>query len=202
MKVTKLIILALAVLLIGGTAVATNSLNKSEALDKEEEEQPKFFSITGTIENLEERDGVFYYSINEGQDETSYLVVSSNTAVFENTGNVSELEVGDKISAYTYANKPMPLIYPPQYSPEVVIVETDAMRSAVVGTFNDELMDETLSLKLNVSEETELSSLTEKDVGIENLAGQDLLVFYSITTKSIPAQTTPERIIVLDGEES
>ncbi|ERN51413.1 hypothetical protein M3689_13725 [Alkalihalophilus marmarensis] len=201
MKMTKIIILALAVLLIGGTAVATTSFINSGSKE-EEQVEPAFIRVTGMIESVEERDGTLYYLINEGQDETSYIIVSSDTVVFDNTGDVTELEPGEEITAYTYANKPMPLIYPPQYNPEVIIVETDLIGSAAVGTFNDELVDETLSLKLNVSEETELSSLTGKDVGVEDLEGQDLLVFYSFTTKSIPAQTTPEKIIVLDGEES
>ena len=60
-------------------------------------------------------------------------------------------------------------------------------------------MNEKYSLKLNVSEETDISSVSGKDVTVADLPGQNLLVFYAITTRSIPAQTPPTKVIVLDN---
>ena len=57
-------------------------------------------------------------------------------------------------------------IYPPQYNPEVIIVETEAMGSVAVGTFDENLLNEKYSLKLNVSEETDISSVSGKDVTV------------------------------------
>lgn len=81
------------------------------------------------------------------------------------------------------------MIYPPQYNPEVLIVETEEMGSATVDFFNKDLVNVDNTLKLNVGKETELQSLSGKDVTVEDLAEQNLLVFYTITTMSIPAQT-------------
>src|SRR5690606_36156347 len=146
------------------------------------------------------RDNASYYSIKVG-DEPAVLVVTEETPVFDNTGKEVELKKGDKVVAYTYADKPMLAIYPPQYSPDIVIVETEAVSMAAVGTFDENLLDETLSLKLNVGEKTELTSLSGKEVTVDDLKGQNLLVFYTIATMSIPAQTPPEKVVVLDQKD-
>jgi hypothetical protein len=201
MKAAKVLPIALTALLVGSTAVATTTFATTGSPIEQEQEQPVFIKITGTIEEVDVREDVNYYSIKE-EENTYRLAVTADTLVFDNTGKRVELKEGDKVIAHTYANKPMLLIYPPQYSPEVVIVVTETMGTAAVGTFDKNLLDADLSLKLNVSEETELSSLSDKEVKIADLAENNLLVFYTITTRSIPAQTSPHKVVVLDQKES
>ncbi|MFJ5625722.1 stalk domain-containing protein [Peribacillus loiseleuriae] len=201
MKVTKIVPIAMTALLVGSTALATTTFAKTGAPVEQEQVQSVFIKITGTIESVDVRENASYYSIKE-EENTNILVVTAETLVFDNTGKKVGLKKGDKIIAHTYANKPMPLIYPAEYSPEVVIVETEAVGMAAVGTFNKNLLDANLSLKLNVSEETELSSLSGKRVTIADLAEKNLLVFYTITTMSIPAQSSPHKVVVLDQKES
>lgn len=201
MKMAKIVPIAMTALLVGSTAVANTTFATTVVSSEQEQVQPVFIKITGTIESVEARGNANYYSIKEGEN-TNILVITTDTLVFDNTGKNVELKKGDKVVAHTYANKPMPLIYPAQYSPEVVIVETEAEGSAAVGTFDNNLLDTNLSLKLNVAEKTELSSLSGKKVGIADLKDQNLLVFYTVTTRSIPAQTSPHKVVVLDQKES
>lgn len=210
MKMKKVIPFAMSALLFGSVAVTPTALaNGGEAVvtnaeqDNKAQVQPVFIKIAGTIENVEVRDNATYYTTKEGEN-TNVFAVNKDTLVFDNTGKEVKLQKGAKVTAYTYANKPMILIYPPQYSPEVIIVETEAMGSVAVGTFDKNLLSEEHSLKLNVSEETEVSSTSGKDVTIADLPEQNLLVFYAITTMSIPAQTPPTKVIVLDniGQEA
>lgn len=200
LKAIKVLPIAMTVLL-GSTAVATSAFAATDVSSEQEQIQPVFIKITGTVESVDVQKNASYYSIKEGES-TNTLAVTADTLVFDNTGKQIELKKGDKITAHTYANKPMILIYPPQYSPEVVIVETEEMGTASVGTFDENLLDENLSLKLNVSEDTELSSLSGKEVKSTDLAEQNLLVFYKFTTRSIPAQTSPHKVVVLDEKES
>lgn len=93
----------------------------------------------------------------------------------------------------------MLMIYPPQYNPEVIIVESKEMGSVTVDFFNKDLVNTDNSLKLNVGEETVVQSQSGKEVSAKDLAEQHLLVFYTITTRSIPAQTPPTKVIVLDA---
>ena len=210
MKMKKVIPFAMTALLIGGVAVTPTALaNGGEAVEtsgaqnNEAQIQPTFIKIAGTIENVEVRDNATYYTTKEGEN-TNVFVVNKDTLVFDNTGKEVKLQKGDKVTAYNYANKPMLAIYPPQYNPEVIIVETEAMGSVAVGTFDEDLLNEEYSLKLNVSEETDVSSVSGKDVTVADLPEQNLLVFYAITTMSIPAQTPPTKVIILDnvGQEA
>lgn len=205
MKMTKIVPFAMSALLIGGAVVApTASANEKEtvtnATDNKEqnpEVQPTFIKIAGTIENVEKREDATYYTVKENEN-TNVFVVNDETLVFDNTGKEVKLQKGDQVTAYTYANKPMLMIYPPQYNPEVIIVETKEMGIAEVDFFNKELVNTDNTLKLNVGEETELLSLSGKKVKAKDLAEQHLLVFYTITTMSIPAQTPPSKVVVLD----
>ncbi|MEB2282132.1 copper amine oxidase N-terminal domain-containing protein [Lysinibacillus xylanilyticus] len=206
MKMTKVVPFAMSALLIGGAVVApTASANEGEAVvtnatDNNEQNpqvQPIFIKIAGTIESVEKRDDSTYYTVKE-EDNTNVFVVNDETLVFDNTGKEVKLQKGDKVTAYTYANKPMLMIYPPQYNPEVIIVETKEMGIVEVDFFNKELVNTDNTLKLNVGKETELLSLSGKKVKAEDLAEQHLLVFYTIATMSIPAQTPPSKVVVLD----
>ncbi|WP_433596229.1 stalk domain-containing protein [Lysinibacillus xylanilyticus] len=206
MKMTKVVPFAMSALLIGGAVVApTASANEGEAVvtnatDNNEQNpqvQPIFIKITGTIENVEKRKDSTYYTVKEDEN-TNVFVVNDDTLVYDNTGKEVKLQKGDKVTAYTYANKPMLMIYPPQYNPEVIIVETKEMGTVEVDFFNKELVNTDNTLKLNVGKETELLSLSGKKVKVEDLAEQHLLVFYTIATMSIPAQTPPSKVVVLD----
>lgn len=206
MKMTKVVPFAMSALLIGGAVVApTASANEVEAVvtnatdnnEQNQQVQPIFIKITGTIENVEKRKDSTYYTVKEDEN-TNVFVVNDDTLVYDNTGKEVKLQKGDKVTAYTYANKPMLMIYPPQYNPEVIIVETKEMGTVEVDFFNKELVNTDNTLKLNVGKETELLSLSGKKVKAENLAEQHLLVFYTIATMSIPAQTPPSKVVVLD----
>ncbi|WP_053583524.1 stalk domain-containing protein [Lysinibacillus contaminans] len=206
MKMKKVIPFAMTALLFGSVAVTPTALANggevvvtSGAQNDEAQVQPIFIKIAGTVENVEVRDNATYYTTKEGEN-TNVFAVNKDTLVFDNTGKEVKLKKGDKVTAYNYANKPMLAIYPPQYNPEVIIVETEAMGSVAVGSFDKDLLSEEYSLKLNVSEETKVSSTSGKDVTVADLQEQNLLVFYAITTMSIPAQTPPTKVIILDNE--
>lgn len=184
MKMTKVVPFAMSALLIGGALVApTASANEGEAVvtnatDNNEQNpqvQPIFIKIAGTIERVEKRDDSTYYTVKE-EDNTNVFVVNNETLVFDNTGKEVKLQKGDKVTAYTYANKPMLMIYPPQYNPEVIIVETKEMGTVDVDFFNKDLVNTDNTLKLNIGKETELLSLSGKKVKAEDLAEQHLLV--------------------------
>lgn len=204
MKMKKVVPFAMSALLIGSVAVTPTALAKegeaavtNNAQENEAQVQPTYSKIVGTIENVEVRDNATYYTTKEGEN-TNVFVVNKDTLIFDNTGKEVELKKGDKVTAYNYTNKPMLLIYPPQYNPEVIIVETKAMSSVAVDLFNEDLISEEYSLKLNVSEETKIVTASGEKGKIADLAEQHLLVFYSITTMSIPAQTPPTKVVILD----
>lgn len=124
-----------------------------------------------------------------------HLIVSGSTYVVDNR----QLKTGDRITCFYSTFAPVPLIYPPQYQ-AAVIVHTPrgsfaALDHFVQVPYNRQLMNSDDTLRLNLSNRTQLLLPNGQSFG-GALAGKLLLVLYQATTRSIPAQTTPERIIV------
>lgn len=206
MKMKKVVPFAMTALLVGSAmGVPTASASEVEAVvntseTNEQQAQPVFVKVTGKVENVDVRDNATYYTVVEGE-QTNFVVVDKDSLVFDNMGKEVKLQKGDKVSAYSYAKKPMLAIYPPQYNPEVIIVEKDNMGSVEVDYFNKNLIDTDNYLKLNVGEDTKIESVSGKELKASDLEEQHLVVFYTIATMSIPAQTPPSKVIVLDNIE-
>ncbi|KAB0442362.1 copper amine oxidase N-terminal domain-containing protein [Lysinibacillus fusiformis] len=206
MKMTKVVPFAMTALLVGSAmGVPTASASEVEAVvntseTNEQQAQPVFVKVTGKVENVDVRDNATYYTVVEGE-QTNFVVVDKDSLVFDNMGKEVKLQKGDKVSAYSYAKKPMLAIYPPQYNPEVIIVEKDNMGSVEVDYFDKNLIDTDNYLKLNVGEDTKIESVSGKELKASDLEEQHLVVFYTIATMSIPAQTPPSKVIVLDNIE-
>jgi len=195
---------ALSAILVGGAfapAVLGNetSTKENETNKDEGQVQENFLKLTGTLSSLEKNENGLLYGLIEQQDNVFNIVVGEETVVVDNTGKRVELKEGMDFTAYVDGNKPMILIYPPQYSPDLVIVQTEEVGFAEVTQFDENFANE--SLKLNISDETVIENLSGTAVEAKNIVGIDVAVFYKFTTFSIPAQTTPSKIIVLSYDE-
>ena len=159
-----------------------------------------FFSITGTIETIED------FLINESQENLGcYKLISLR----DDNGNPTNFVVtpeayilnneillpGDSVTGYYDGNAPVPLIYPPQYR-VLVMHKTSSFPNIKVSYFNSDLISSDNELKLNLSSST-LVVIRNGQLFSHNLANHNLIVIYGATTRSIPAQTTPFKIIVL-----
>ncbi len=119
------------------------------------------------------------------------LTISSNTFVVDNV----PLRSGLPIFAFYDGNAPVPLIFPPQYQ-AVVIGRRMRNESVMLDFFGSDLLNNDGTLRLNLGSSTEVINSNGQRVSC-NLGGQLLLVYYSTTTRSIPAQTTPRKVIVI-----
>lgn len=106
-----------------------------------------------------------------------------------------QVSVGDMVTGYYDANAPVPLIYPPQYR-AIVLAKNMQGASVKVDFFNRQLVSSDGTLKINVAPNTRIM-LENGQAFSGNPANRDLIVIYGAATKSIPAQTTPYKIIVM-----
>ncbi|HZJ85197.1 MAG TPA: copper amine oxidase N-terminal domain-containing protein [Syntrophomonadaceae bacterium] len=158
-------------------------------------EKSDFLSATGVIKEVKDYhadENAKFISIIDGNGNPANLIVNKNTYVVDEV----ELVVGSQIIFFYDASRPMIMIYPPQYNPDVVALIDDS-RIIKVDTFDRDLVSRDNSLKLNISPETEIY-LRDGSIYDGEIAGQQLLVIYDISTKSIPAQTNPKRVVVLN----
>jgi hypothetical protein len=105
------------------------------------------------------------------------------------------VKVGDRVTGYYDGDAPVPLIYPPQYR-TLVMVKDNPYQNVKVAYFNSQLLSNDGLLKLNLSPYTQIV-LTNGQAFSKNPTNRNLIVIYGPATKSIPAQTTPYKIIVL-----
>ena len=111
-----------------------------------------------------------------------------------------KLEKGMTISAYYPLNTPMALSLPAQLTPSLIVIEDlENIKNFKVSKFDEELLSADKMLKLNISENTKI--LDREGNETEEIKNKDLLVIYTVSTRSIPEQTQPQTIIVLDKEE-
>lgn len=119
------------------------------------------------------------------------FVITPNTYFVDHT----MVAVGDMVVGFYDANAPVPLIYPPQYR-AIVISRLVLGQNVKVDYFNEQLVSSDGTLKLNIAPFTQII-LENNQAFTANLANRNLIVVYGPTTRSIPAQTTPYKIIVL-----
>lgn len=119
------------------------------------------------------------------------FIIGPETYVIDNR----PLRAGLRVAAYYDASLPVPLIFPPQYRAQIVAVLTRD-EQIMLNEFDRNLTARDGSLQLNLARNTNIETLNGQNVTC-NPGGQTLLVFYSATTRSIPPQTTPRRIVVL-----
>lgn len=118
------------------------------------------------------------------------IVISKDTYVVDCT----RLRAGMRIHAFYDSNAPVPLIFPPQYRAEVVSVATSG-EQVTITHFGRDLVASNGSLKLNLDNRTVIVTQNGQRYDC-NPGGNTLMVFYRTTTRSIPPQTTPRKIIV------
>lgn len=118
------------------------------------------------------------------------FVVSNDTYIVDCT----RLQQGMRVAAFYDPNVPVPLIFPPQYQAEVV---TPLLRDeqVTIQYFDQALLSADHSLQLNIITRTHISTTNGQNYECSP-GGNTLLVFYQVTTRSIPALTTPRKIIV------
>ena len=205
MNMKKIAPVAISALLFGSALVPVASANEQQTTAEVPQIQIDpvhiFNNTRGTVDDIRVGENITYYTVKDGE-QTNVLEITKDTLVFDNTGKKVALQKGDKVIAYTFANKPQKYIYPPQFNPEVVIVETEKVGFVEVDYFFEDLTNTYDILKLNIGKETELLNVEGEKVDVKDLAEQHLVVFYTASTKSIPAQTTPSKVIVLNDNSA
>ncbi|MDQ1143668.1 hypothetical protein QE429_000495 [Bacillus sp. SORGH_AS 510] len=159
-----------------------------------------FYSFHGTVTMISD-----FYTGQTGEGEGCYQLMTIENEV----GNIvnfvvspttyfvdhAMVAVGDRVTGYYDGNAPVPLIYPPQYR-ALVMVKDSPYQNVKVAYFDSQLVSSDGQLRLNLSPYTQML-LTNGQHFSKSPANRNLIVIYGPATKSIPAQTTPYRIIVL-----
>jgi len=193
--------------LLAGSAWAPLAVQASEDVIQLENEEVKgasdFMRATGVITNIENRENDLMVTVENDQGLITIFRIQEKTLLF-NSGTTNGMKQSDlkkdmKVEAYYDKNKPMILIYPAQITPELFfVIDEEKPGNVKVGKFDEDLLSLDKELKLNIGEDTVLVNEKGGKITKTDLKGKELVVFYSITTRSLPPQTPPTKIIALD----
>lgn len=159
-----------------------------------------FGSFSGTVTMIqdyvaspnEELKGCYKLMSLLQEDGTIVNFVISPTTYFLDNVIVS---VGDRVTGFYDLNVPVILIYPPQYQ-ALIIIKDNPYQHVKVDFFNSQLLSSDGQLQLNITNVTPILLQNGQPFTLYP-ANRNLLVVYSFTTFSIPAQTSPNKIIAL-----
>lgn len=218
--------MALALTMVGGTAAYAATATKAEKLEpakevtaeKENTEKTEnveatevaagYITNTGKVVAIEDtEDGNKVVTI-ENENGGLRFVVAPTTMIVDRVTNdvitVDKLTKDMQVSVVYDANSPMGMSLPPYLGNVAAVVANPEKGNVSVGLFNDELVNEKDKLQLNVAKETKvLTTLGTRNIlGADDIKGKNAVVFYDATTKSIPAQTTPSLVLLLEEKEA
>lgn len=162
------------------------------------------FVTNDLVANSVEENAIHAKDANQGD-----FIINTNesTLIFNTKGEVKTLKDITKdtaFTAYDYTSSPRLAIYPETYTAKIIVIAEESSM-AVADTFKKsetlgEFVNSNNTLALNIAKETVIVNEKGEKIENANLDNSDLLVFYSMATFSIPAQTTPEKIVVLNKD--
>lgn len=123
------------------------------------------------------------------------FIVSGDTRIIDSV----RLRRGMRIGAFYDATLPVPAIYPPQYQAEL-ITALRGNQNVMLNYFDDDLVSADNTLRLNISPMTNILTSNGQRFTCSP-RNMELLVYYTTSTFSIPAMTTPQKIIVMCTNE-
>lgn len=198
----------IATLLFSMSAVASEKNTKpllispAQETQKENEMQTQYQLVQGTISGIEkEKD---YTKIQIDNDDMGMIfTVESDVFVIDQKDNsyqsIQDLKKGMEITAVLSNNSIMTMSIPPMTPGAAGFIINAEGSFTDLSAYNEDLTNSTNTLKLNIDEKTVITDIrgSKKAFSKEDLKNNELLVFYSASTRSIPAQTSPSFVMIL-----
>lgn len=119
------------------------------------------------------------------------FIVNPETLVIDNR----QLRPGMRVAAFYDSFLPVPLIFPPQYTAQIVTT-LNRNEQIMLNFFDRNLVAADNALQLNVAGNTNIETANGQNFTCTP-GNRTLLVYYTVTTRSLPPQTTPRKIVVL-----
>jgi len=170
-------------------------------------QEPEYAFIEGIIKEIKDFigsdgkpvDGKKILSIEKDDSKWNAVIDNSTYTVMFGKTNRKAMGIGDNIRVFYNIKAPSTMIYPPQLNAEFIALNFADDKFITIARFDENFTDPKNNLKLNIGDKTEIIYEDGKKFDGENkdLINRKLVVIYSITTRSIPAQTTPIQIIIM-----
>lgn len=170
---------------------------------------PDYIEYKGKIAEIDKSGNTFRILVKDNLDEPfngMLLYINENVILLDGETKdfitTDELEVGMPVTTYYHKETIMLMSMPPQLAPDVIVVNASEEYSSIhISNFDENLLSSDGGLILTISNDTIIVDKEGNKVDKEEIKNRDLVVFYSIVRESYPAQTTPEKIVVIENKE-
>lgn len=178
----KIMLLILVFTMIFSTGVFADEVNSS-----------KLLSVAGKLEkfDLSDDETKIFLSLRNEKGELFDFEVTEETITHLQYHDTDSITGEEKVYVFFETDNKVKVKY-------LVFVYDDEF--VQVGTIDKDLIVSDM-LKLNITEDSLLINQYWEDVEVEDLYGNEVIVVYETTTKSIPAQTTPSKVVLIETEE-
>lgn len=182
------------------TAVETTQAaeNSIEILKNEKSD---YVVYKGTVTGIEKGDDG-YVSVIISETGLKANLVSDAVVMDAADGSIkksADIEEGMNIMVVLGANTPMTMSIPPMTS-SVVATIINADDNVDFSVYNDELVNAENTLQLNTESDIIVKDVNGEDLTVDDIKNNAAVVAYGVSTKSIPAQTTPALVVVIGNE--
>lgn len=150
-----------------------------------------FIPVIGIIVNIARSDCCSQMLTLRTEDGIVKFLLTSDTRVIDSR----RLRQGMRVAVFYDESLPVPLIFPPQYQAQLVAV-LGRNEQIMLNYFDRNLLAGDSSLQLNIARNTPVQTVNGQMFSCD-IGERTLLVYYSSETRSIPSQTTPDKIVVL-----
>ena len=196
MKKKQVLAMSLAALLTATPAITlADAIEKTEGVENvklvKEEVKGEYHSFEGKIKSVTKTEDKYTLLVEGKEDEDLILHVSEDVFVDDMTltkeNKRMHLKEGANIIAFYPKNTPVALSLPAQLTPEALIVlNSEHPMFVKMDKFDEDLVSSDKKLKLNYEKEE-----------ADKFKNETLIVYYDVTTKSIPAQTSPKHVVIM-----
>ena len=167
------------------------------------EDNAAYKQFTGKVTMIDVWDGKNFIRIENDEGGETDFVINDGKTVFSNLNGLTDfnaVKTGATVTVYCVMPLIMTLQYPPRFEASVVVMlSEDNPGSAFVGIVNKDGLASDGSVKLTISDETQITR--QSDGGA--FAGADLtnriiIAYFAVTTRSMPPIALVQKVVVLD----
>ena len=210
MRKQFMILLAAAAMMQGVTLMASEQnlvvTSQEQQMTKENESKNAYITEIGKVTEIRREDESYQILVGNPQQGTIYrlnngeVIIDAETLTYLTPEQIKE---GMSVTVVVPKNSPVALSLPAISSSQVAVIVNSENTFINEDYFNEELVNESNNLALNLDKSVRiLNTAGEKRIfTADDVKNQNAIVFYTSSTRSIPAQTTPKMVLILPSEE-
>lgn len=194
-------ILAAGILASGAAAFAENTPTETAAVVETAAERSALKEYAYDAEVVMAKEGFIAVT---AEEKNSSFMYTEDTAIYDISGNKLDDEALTEGTRVRIFSESLFETRDVKFADAIIVLTDDDRTTVDVDTYFSggvygDYTNAKEELALNIPDDADITDVRGNKLSKEELDGKKLMVFYSFMTMSIPAQTNPEKIVVLYG---